>query len=535
MKFINQKTLCIAGSFLAGFSLMTVELVSARIVAPILGSSVFTWTSVIGITLLGLSVGSFIGGKLADGKDEFRAKAMLPLTFFISSVLTFAVPILTKTTGFILDSSDSIVFLNIAVALYLFLLPAMALGAVQPLILKKFAHDFSHIGREYGTLSSTWSIGSILGVFLTGFIFISSIGSKETLWVIAGLLFLAGILFSLYDKKILLYFFAVFFGAILCLGLLSHFGLSAWSGDADTSAGKAHVVFDTETDYYRARVADMYVPGFSQSRLLFLDFDSHSVDTPVINENFYPELYPVFSALKSDTHSILAIGAGAYTMPKHFSSFYPTATVSVIETDPAMVDIGKKYFNLDTSKIKTELGDARLLLPKSKQKYDVIFGDAYNSFISVPWNLLTKEWNDTVKGKLTPGGAYAINFIGASEGVRAGFTKSVIKTFAQTFPNYYIFTFGDDTESTQNIVVIGINGPLPFSEFNLAKKLATGKNPFLAEKLLPVSHIDITQGTLLTDDFAPVEALMEPVVKDYFPKNLAFMRRAFSNAEGMVK
>jgi spermidine synthase len=523
MKIFNQKTLCIAGSFLAGFSLMTVELVSARIVAPILGSSVFTWTSVIGITLLGLSIGSFIGGKCADGKDVVRVRATLPLVFFISSVLTFIIPGLTQTTGFILESSDSIIFLNIAIALYLFLLPAVALGAIQPFILKKYAHDFSNIGREYGTLSAVWSIGSILGVFLTGFVFISSIGSKETLWVIATLLFISGILFSFYNKKLLLYFMVFFLVIASVLGLLLY---RSPSPAADTT-GKAKIVFDTETDYYHVRVADMYLPGFSQSRVLFLDFDSHSVDTPIINENFYPELYPVFSDLKNDVHSILAVGAGAYTMPKYFSLFYPTASVSVMETDPAMVDIGKNYFNLDTSRIKTEVGDARLILPKSKHTYDVVFGDAYNSFISVPWNLLTKEWNDTVKGKLNPGGVYAINFIGATEGSRALFTKSVLKTFTQSFPNYYIFTFGTDTESTQNVVLVGVNGPLPFSEEQLMQKLAAGKNPFLARHLLLKSNIDPSEGTLLTDNFAPVEKLMSSVVEDYFPKNLSFMRRIF--------
>src|SRR3989344_8102288 len=91
MKLFNEKIFYVASSFLAGFAVMTVELISSRIVAPIIGSSVFTWTSVIGITLLGLAAGSYVGGQIADKKDVEKS---FPLSFLVSAILVALIPTL---------------------------------------------------------------------------------------------------------------------------------------------------------------------------------------------------------------------------------------------------------------------------------------------------------------------------------------------------------------------------------------------------------------------------------------------------------
>ncbi len=400
------------------------------------------------------------------------------------------------------------------------MLPAIAIGTIQPILLKRYAQNFLNIGKEYGTLSSTWSVGSILGVFLTGFFFISYIGSKETLLVITGLLFIAGLFFSWHAKKLRVYIILI---GLICV-LISVFNNSVM---VNTFTSKTNIILDTETDYYRTRVADTDLPGFGKSRVLALDFDIHSVDTAIKSEYFYPEMYPVFSYINKDIKSILTIGAGAYTMPKHFNQFYTQASISVMETDPALVKVGTKYFGVDPTKIITQVGDARVLLPKSNQKYDLIFGDAYNSFISVPWDLLTKEWNDKVKEKITNGGVYAVNFIGAIDGPKSVFTQSVIKTFKLTFPNYYVFAFGDNKQDTQNIVLVGVNGPLPLTEAQLVKDISNGENPFISKRLLSTTLIHTDEGVLLTDNFAPVERLMNPLIGDYFPEYLTLINQVF--------
>ena len=513
MKISTQKILYISASFIAGFSVMVVELISSRIVAPIIGSSVFTWTSVIGITLLGLSIGSWIGGKIAD-KDEKGSS--LPLAFLISSILVFIITILVKDTDFITNSSGSILKLNLFISVYLFLLPAISIGTIQPIILKKFANDFSKIGSEYGALSATWSLGSILGVFSTGFFFISTIGSTETICLVSIILFVTGLILTKGDKKGVKFFLITVIILALYALIPSH-----------NINSKTSLIFQKETNYYNARITDSYLPSFGKSRILFLDFDSHSVEPTEKNQYFYPEMYPVFSNIKKDIKDILVIGAGAYTMPKYFKDYYKSSNVSVIEMDPEMEKIGKDYFGLDKYDINTTVGDARVRLSKSTIKYDLIFGDAYNSFISVPWYLLTDEWTSKVKESLNDNGIYAVNFIGSIIGDGSDFTKSVLGTFKKTFPNFYMFSFGQTPGSIQNIVLVGIKGNLPLNEQDLYRKILNSKDSFLAGRMVPTKFFENSTSTILTDNFSPVEKLMSPIMENYFPKNESFIKNFF--------
>ncbi len=370
MRIFNRQTLYIASSFLAGFSVMTIELISSRIVAPIIGSSVFTWTSVIGITLLGLAIGSFLGGKIADKTEGNEA---LPVAFLISSILVSLIPNFASSTDFITNSSDSILRLNLYLSVYLFLLPTLAIGSIQPLILKKYALDFSRLGSLYGMLSTSWSAGGILGVFLTGFFFISYIGSRETIWLMAIILFVLGILFVIKErssKKIVLLFVATLVVIPTCIYLTGQQKINP------------HIVFQKETNYYNAKVVDTNFSTYGRAKILTLDFDFHSIETEKKIED-YPEMYPVFGKLKDNIKNILVIGAGAYTMPKYFKSYYKNADTSVLEIDPEMENIGNDFFDLAKYNITTIVGDAKIVMHKSDKKYDVIFGDAYNSFISI--------------------------------------------------------------------------------------------------------------------------------------------------------
>lgn len=507
---LNKKYLYILSSFLAGFSIMAVELVSARVMAPIIGSSVYTWTSVIGITLLGLALGSWAGGILADKVKNDR---LLPLTFLASAVTVAIIPVLVPHTEFITNSSLGIATINLFLSLYLFFLPAVCVGLIQPIILKKYADDFSKIGSMYGILSATWSIGSVLGVFTTGFFFISTFGSKETMWLIAFVLLLTGSFHSKKDKLVLTLFII---GALLSLAVFNF---------TQQENPNTKVLFETETNYYKVRVVDKYLLSFGDARILLLDFDSHTIETKKPSHWLYSELYPAFGYLKKEINSSLFIGSGAYTLPKHVKDYYPNATVNVVELDPELEQVAKDYFELNKYDIQTTIGDARITLEKDKKTYDLIVGDAYNSFVSVPWYLLTKEWNEKVKSRLTPGGIYTIYFIGYLSGENNAFTKSAIVTFKKTFPNFYIFSFSPSETGLGNIALVGINGSQPLNELELLEKLAGGRNSFLADRLVPARDWpDNDQSLVLTDNFAPVEKLMAPVVKRYFQKHLAFIK-----------
>jgi spermidine synthase len=441
-----------------------------------------------------------------------ESKRPLALAFLFSGISVALIPVLSSHTDFLTSFSTSILTLNLMLSLYLFFVPACAIGTIQPMILKEFADSFASIGSKYGVLSAAWSIGSMTGVFLTGFFFISTIGSIETIYLVSVLLCIVGALYALRDKKTLNLFFL---GA--CVLILAFY--------AGRPTLHKNIVYEKETNYYSAKVIDTDLPLLGQARVLLLDLDIHSIHSRYSRSFEYTDMYPLFEHLKDDIGGILVLGAGAYTLPKHFTEYYPQADVSVVEVDPEMVSIGNTYFNVQEYPIQTIVDDAKLFIQSSTKKYDVIFGDAYNSYISVPWYLLTREWNDDVRARLAPGGMYAINFIGSLEGDTSAFTKSVASTFMLTFPNYYVFSFGSNRADIQNIVLVGVNGDLPLTEEALIKKLHTVNQNTLAGKIVKKASIVDSESVILTNNFSPVEHLMSPVIHEYFSNNVLLVKK----------
>lgn len=485
---------------------MVLELISSRIVAPLIGSSLYTWTSVIGITLLGLACGTFLGGRVAD-KSGHRA---LSYAFLISALTVSVIPYLAPLTKYLITFTQDVLILNLLVTCFLFLLPTILLGSLQPILVGHYLKNTASPGKTYSVLSTVWSLGSMCGVFVTGFLLLSYLGSKEIILILALLLVGISLLFIERTRTTILV-------TGLCIACIVGLFLSNPSYEKS-------FVFHKETPYYDAKVVDMDVPGYGPSRALFLDFDLHSLEPRNKGVENYTTIQTLFGYLNNNIHNVLVLGAGAYSLPKHFAHEYPRANVNVMELDPTLVTIGQKFFNLDTQKVNTLVGDAKILLPQSTQNYDVIFGDTYNSLISVPWYLLTQEWNEGVKTKLTERGVYAINFIGIPEGRESLFAQSVIATFAATFPNYYVYYTDQNSYDVQNIVLIGLKTPLSQEEEQVFLEKIS-KNSTLSGRLEKSHPIEGAQ--ILTDNFSPTEKLMTPVIKNYYPKNLAFRLRAY--------
>ncbi len=506
---MKKGVLFISASFFSGFALMVMELVSSRIMSPIIGSSVITWTSVIGTTILGLSIGALIGGHFAD---KYPVKRTLFYAFLASALLVGLIPALVPLVRTLASVEMSLLVLTSLISFSLFLLPATAMGSIQPIILKLYAKNFTDIGKEYGAISAAWSLGSILGVFLTGFLFVATIGSIQTLVLIALVLIMFAAFF--HESKVILVILFIIAGGTLG---------SVVSVQPNMATGTPSSYYQEETPYYLAQVVPLKAP-FPEGVVLFLDFDSHSFETKHHPNYIYTEIYPIFSLLKKEISTIHVIGAGAYTLPKHFFDFY-NAQVTVSEIDPAMERIGERFFSLNPDNIRTIVSDSRVHLARTNKRYDIIFGDAFNSFISVPWHLMTREFNELARDRLNEGGIYALNFIGSLEGESAVMFRSVRETFRQTFPNHYVFFFGLEPDDINNIVLIGLKSDNKISADELREALGgVLYGDILADRLkdIPLSR----EKTLtLTDNFAPVERLLAPIIKKYFPLYISFLEK----------
>lgn len=508
------------GSFLAGFVLMGFEILSSRIIAPLVGNSLYSWAAVISTTLLGLSFGAWKGGVLADNKNTEKK---LITALLISALLIAIVPLLTFALGRI-PPFAGIVTLSLIYALLLFFPSSFVLGMLQPLLLKAYASSYEDLGKTYGLLSMLWSMGSILGVITVGFVFISLLGVTTIILLLSGICYAYGVGLSWKYKisRSPLIWTAV---TLLLIGTF------VWRAKTNI---RDNVVFDKDTPYYHLQVVDFVTPYFGSTRSLFLDYDMHSLETENLIPEMYMNIFPLFGKLTDHPKDILVIGGGAYTLPKELAEYYNTS-VDVFEIDPEIPGVVKKYFGYDENKITTTVGEARILLRTTSRHYDIIFGDAYNSFISVPWHLTTKEYLELTKTRLKDGGIYAMGFIAIRKGENSALAQSMLATFKTVYPNSYVLSFSGNgagaSENPSNIILIGMNAPREnrLTEKELRKKLHTlGKYSFLASYVLDEQDTDYGGVPIFTDDYAPVESQLEGIALSYFKTYSAFVSYIFS-------
>ncbi len=489
-------------SFIAGFLLMVLELTASRIMAPLMGTSLYTWTAVIGVVLMGLSFGAYAGGRVIDRWPHLRT---LGYVFFVAGI-SIALLFLLSSAAFLLVTAPlPIPVLATGIAMLLFFLPSFVLGMIQPMIVRLSTSTLTTIGKSYGSLSAVWSLGSILGVFATGFILIPEVGSMKTLVFLSMLLVFigGGILRKTHKGKMLGTMTTLLFLLSLSTVAVPHYA--------------PNVLFAKETAYYSAFVADTtLLPRYGTSRLLFLDLDTHSIARTNIDEPMYTDVARLLFAGLTPTSKTLTIGAGAYTFPNELARL-SSSSVEVLEVDPEVPHIAQQFFPIDP-KIQTSVNDARIFLTHSDQHYDLIVGDAFSSYISVPWHLLTKEFDVSVSQHLNQNGVYAINIISGVKGEKSALYAAVYSTLKQVFPYVEVYAFGGGEPEAQNIVLIA-------SRSSLNDLVAKGKIiNIVAGKSGVFENIRLRntpqQGMILTDDYAPTEKLLSPITEAILSRSI---------------
>ena len=195
------------------------------------------------------------------------------------------------------------------------------------------------------------------------------------------------------------------------------------------------------------------------------------------------------------------IGGSAYTYPREFIQNYPNAKIDVVEIDSGMTDVAKEHFGLkDEKNLAIYHQDGRMYLNENKKKYDVIFGDAFNSSPSIPFQLTTKEAVIKEYEALRDSGVVMVNIISAIEGEKGKFARAEYATYKTVFPQVFLFTVLniEDTDQTQNIMLVALKSEEIFKWESPDKEISG----FLSQVWKKSIQDDVP---VLTDDFAPVE------------------------------
>lgn len=483
--------------FVSSACMMTLELVAGRLVAPYLGTSLYSWTSVIGVVLSGMSGGYFFGGWLADRREPRR---LLTIILALSGLTTLSILPLISPVMNLVSGSISVPMLQVFLSVLLvFGIPSFCLGLVSPIIYKVCITDLGKTGRTVGRLAACGSAGSIAGTFATGFWLIPAFGTRA---IVAGV-------------------------ALVCIGL--GFAYAPWAARrrraTEAALAAAFLVswyatpqlwaseWDVESAYYAIRISWTEHPQAGPIKQLVLDHLVHSGMSPKDPDFLWYEYEQMGAwlfenqalARRGDAGrklSALFIGGGGYILPHWVERHFPQAVVEVIEIDPAVTEIALREFISPDTRIKTynEDGRAALKALPADAKYDFIFADAFND-VSIPFHLTTYEFAREVKTRLVPGGLYVANVIDELDG---RFITALSHTISRVFSHVYILPAS--TASVQ-----GRHGPnlivASDEEIDWERWKERPGLPFGLKVLPP------PDGSLvLTDDYAPVDNLILPIV-----------------------
>src|SRR5438132_9701532 len=178
--------------FVASCCTLILEILAGRILAPFIGVSLYTWTSIIGVVLAGISLGNYLGGQIADRWPHRRtlgillmagglaSLAILPLINIATAIPSGDLVDASNRLGGVLplDRAGLLILRIVVVTSLIFFPPSLILGMVSPVVIKLTLRDLAHSGGLVGKVYALSTLGSILGTFATGFALIDLFGTR---------------------------------------------------------------------------------------------------------------------------------------------------------------------------------------------------------------------------------------------------------------------------------------------------------------------------------------------------------------------
>jgi len=483
--------------FISGAVVMIFELVGSRLVAPYLGTSIYVWTALIGVILASLSLGYFIGGKLADKSATY---ANLGWIIFLAGI-GVVIPAFIKTTVLqsFLSLGNHLAWAALFSALILFSIPSFLLGIVSPYAVRLKIKNVDNSGRTVGNLYALSTAGSIAGTFLAGFLIIPLLGVTKIIFLLSAVLVLLS-LFLLKDK----FFYRLF----ILLFLVSAILAVAWS-EQKQYAQTGKISFSTpynEVEIYKWIDSQTSLPTlnlstdrFGRQSTMFLDGNDLASE--------YGRFYRLAEHFKPQFKKTLMIGGAAYIYPQYYLRKYPTATIDVVEIDPKLTALAREYFSLkDDPRLQIIHADGRVFLNQNEKKYDVVLMDAFNS-ISIPPQLASKEAVEKIYNSLDDDGVVLVNIISAASGKRSLFLQAEYMAYQAVFPQVMVFVVNspDEPEIAQNLMLVALKSTKVPELFSSDVKLNSLLSRLYTKTITPNSQ-------MITDDYAPVDHYMSQVL-----------------------
>ncbi|NEK95749.1 spermidine synthase [Modestobacter muralis] len=482
-------------TFLASGSVLVLEVVGLRLIAPYVGITLQTNTAIIGFALAAIAIGAWAGGAAADRTDPRRLIA--PLLVAGGALVVAVLPLVRFAGELLTGAAAGNVLLLAAVAV---VVPAALLSAVPPMVVAMQLGSLAETGSVVGRLSGIGTLGGIVATFATGFLLVAVLPSSVILVGTGVLVVLVGLALALLLRRS-----APGVTARLPVGLL------VLAMATPLLAAVAPTPCEQETAYHCARVeAD---PERDSGRVLVLDTLRHSyvdlADPTYLEFEYVQAIASVTDAMApaGAPLSALHVGGGGATLPRYLAEVRPGTVSRVLEVDPGVVDVDEQELGLRTSpELEVRVGDARVALDSEPAgARDLVVGDAFGG-LSVPWQLTTTEALELVDGALADDGVYAVNLI---DHPPLDFVRAELATLRSVFPEVLLLARAPVLagEDGGNVVAVASRRPLPADAI-----AATMAGRGLAWQVAAGDELTgfIGDAGVLTDDFAPVDQLLTP-------------------------
>jgi spermidine synthase len=498
--------------FASGMTTLAIELSASRLLGSVFGTSNLVWASIIGLILIYLTLGYFIGGPWADRSPHYRTMyAILAWGAFACGLAPlFSRPVLRLAADAFDQLQIGVLLGSFTAVLILFVVPVTLLGTISPFAIRLAIGNSEEAGRVSGRIYAISTLGSFIGTFLPVLVLIPLVGTTMTF-----------IGFSLFLLAV----------ALVGLGLAEGWRKTipwlwmpivlialAWFWEGRPIKTTEGQIFETESAYNYIQVLEQ-----GQYRLLRLN------EGQGIHSEWHPTqlgfagpweqflVAPFFNAPSykpEQVKSMAIIGLAAGTVARQATAVFGPIPIDGFEIDPEIITVARKYFDMNEPNLNAIAQDGRWGLEHSKRKYSIIGVDAYRPPY-IPWHLTTQEFFQSVYDHLEPDGALVIN-VGRSPSDRK-LIDGLVGTIQTVFPSVYVM----DVPDTFNSIIYATALPTSVEYlYNNLLYLYTRKDvhPLLIDAIqrAVVFQEPTPQSAIVyTDDLAPIELVTNQMILNF--------------------
>jgi spermidine synthase len=509
-----KRTLLLITVFVGGMTSLGVELAAARLLDPFFGNSLIIWAVLIGMVLLYLTVGYYIGGKWADRSPYYRVLYQITAwaAFLIGIVPFVARPVLLWSVQGFAEYSAGILAGSLLGVVALFSIPVTLLGCVSPFAIRlsMAGERVESSGNVAGGLYALSTVGSLVGTFLPVLVLIPNIGTRNTFLLFSFALLAVSLVGLFWELKARA-------SAYLLMPLALIVLIAVLPGGIIKPVQTGKLLHETESAYNYIQVVqwgDEVWLKLNEGQGIHSIYNPKSVLVDGVWDYFLIAPYfnnPPYTADQVD--SLALIGSAAGTVAKEYTAVYGPIPIDGAEIDPEIIRVGREYFDMNEPNFNTVAQDGRYFLVNSPRKYDAIAIDAYRPPY-IPFHLTTREFFAEVRGHLTENGVVAIN-VGRTRDDWS-LVEALASTLKAEFPNVYMVDLKHAGQELINVLVVATKQPTHLE--NLAANTALMTDPTLrevAESSIPRAEEFTTPTVVFTDDKAPVEQVVHGLILSF--------------------